>query len=879
MENQDLQFGAGDATWGVSASREGARFVFTGDFSSSRVAAEKALYAASRLVDLIVYSVCAVGLLALAYGLFRLGLEDQDPFFVFRPHWYNLFTWIGVLAGLFVWAKRLHEAAEYEVTRVLSWANVAQWSKSGTTVDVFRLFTRGAHEVWNLIPSVIAQHGGSQVTTIHVFAALLTHDSIKMVFYRFGVNPEQLQKHTEQMYGMAGLDPAAEADFIGKLPFLALQEALKLRNRSVDPLMLLCALIEELPDEHPIQKVFFNLDLGKEKLEVIAAWVFNLDLLIEQDRIFKKLARHKSDSGVNKGLTAVPTPYLDQFSVDLTIAAKYHRLPLTRGRDEDTDKIVELLATSGKSVLVKGAVGTGRSTVLADLAYRMAAEQVPSALEDKRLIRLELAGILGSKVSAEQALLNIFKEAEHSNNIVFALDDVQQLAKATGSEGLSVLELLVNHLENSSIQVIATTTPEDYQTKLRDTANFDERFVTYELTELNNAGIMLAASMRASQLEAQTGAFFQYQAVEEAVRLTDQFFRDVGQPQKAIQILQEAANRVKGLPKGPQKLITPKLIQEVMAEKTHVPTSSFTQDEADKLLKLEEEIGHRVIGQHEAVTAVSEGMRRARSGLSSGERPLASFLFVGPTGVGKTELAKTLAGVYFGDEKYLLRLDMSEYRGDDGMRKLVGMPGDTHSTPFVEHLKTYPFCLFLLDEMEKASGDVLNLFLQVLEDGRITTAGGQTLDLTHTIIIATSNAGTPEIQAGLREGRALDSIKSELLEKILINYYRPEFLNRFDSVILFRPLEPEEVEQITRLQLAHVTKQLLEKKIKLAFSDAAIKKVAHDAFDPLLGGRPIRRYIQDHVESVIAKLLLSKQLDRGGEVTMDVDEAGQFVSK
>lgn len=879
MENQDLQFSQGSGVWPVSASREGAQFVFTGDFSAGRVTAEKAMYAASRTVDFIVYGVCVVGLVALAYGVMSLGLEEQDPFFMFRPHWYNLFTWVGVLAGLFVWAKRLHEAAEYEVTRVLSWANVAQWSKSGATVDVFRLFTRGAHDVWNLVPGLMAQHGGGQANTLHIFAALLTSDPIKMVFYRFGVNPVQLQKHAEEMFGSTVLDAQTEAAFVGKLPFLALQEALKLRNRSVDPLMLLCALVEELPDEHPIQKVFFNLDLGKEKLEVIAAWVFNLDLLIEQDRIFRKLARHKSDSGVNKGLTAVPTPYLDQFSVDLTIQAKYHRLPLTRGRDEDTDKIVELLATSGKSVLVKGAVGTGRSTVLADLAYRMAVEQVPSALEDKRLIRLELAGILGSKVSAEQALLNIFKEAEHSNNIIFALDDVQQLAKATGGEGLSVLELLVNHLENSSIQVIATTTPEDYQTKLRDSANFDERFVTYELADLNSAGVMLAASMRASQLEAQTGGFFQYQAVEEAVRLTDQFFRDVGQPQKAIQILQEAANRVKGLPKGPQKLITPKLIQEVMAEKTHVPTSSFSQDEAEKLLHLEEQIGRRLIGQQEAVTAVSEGMRRARSGLSSGERPMASFLFVGPTGVGKTELAKTLAGVYFGDEKYLLRLDMSEYRGDDGMRKMVGMPGDTHSTPFVEHLKTYPFCLFLLDELEKASPDVLNLFLQVLEDGRITTAGGQTLDLTHTIIIGTSNAGTPEIQAGIREGRTTDAIKSELLDKILINYYRPEFLNRFDGVILFKPLVPEEVVQITRLQLASVTKNLFEKKIKLGFTDAAIQKVATEAFDPLLGGRPIRRYIQDHVESVIARLLLSKQLDRGGDVTIDVNEAGEFISK
>lgn len=874
MEEQELQFEPVAGAWPVQARFGELVLSFSGSFSAARILAEQAVRQTNQLVDWVLYAVAGVGLAAAVYGAYVSGLAEYDVWFFVHPHWFNVLVWVGALAGLYLWARQVQRAAEYEVTRVLSAANMNKWAASHGGLDVYTLFTQGARQVWDAIPS---SAGSTDVTTADVLLALLAHPSIKLVFYRFGLDPARVVE--EAKAARQGLRLSQEAEYVARIPFVAVREAILLRNRSVDPLMLLCALVALLPDEHPVQTIFFNRDLSPEKLEVIAAWVFNLDLLISEDQIFRKLARHKSDKGLNKGLTAVPTPYLDQFSVDLTIAAKYHRLPLTRGREEDTDKIVELLATSGKSVLVEGSTGTGRSTVLADLAYRMAAEQVPTRLQDRRLIRLELAGILGSRVNPEQALLNIFHEAEHSGNIVFALDDVQQLAKATGSEGLSMLEVLVNHIENSPIPVIATTTPEDYQTYLRNSANFDERFARYELKDLSYAGIMLASCMRASQLEAATGAFFEYQAVEEAVRLTNEYFKDVGQPQKTIQVLESAAQKVKALPKGPGKLITPQVIQEILAERTHVPTSTFTQNEADKLLRLEDDIAQRVVGQKEAVVAVSEGMRRARSGLSSGERPLASFLFVGPTGVGKTELAKTLAAVYFGDERYMLRLDMSEYRGDDGMRKLVGAPGQQVTTPFVTHLKTYPFCLFLLDELEKASLDVLNLFLAVLEDGRITTANGQTLDLTHTIIIATSNAGTPEIQAGIKEGRALDSIKSELLEKILINYYRPEFLNRFDAVILFRPLEIAEVEQITRLQLAHVSKQLLEKKIKLAFSDAAVHKIAVEAFDPLLGGRPVRRYIQDHVESLIAKLLLSKQLDRGGSVTVDVNEAGEFVSR
>ncbi len=880
MENSDFEYIANTGSWPLKAKKDNVIFSFSGDFSSVRVAAETATKAANALVDTVLYAVTGLGLAAFVYGAVTVGAQDYDLLFFIHAHWFNIFVWAGVLGAIYLWSRRVQQAAEYEVTRVLSWENISAWTTAGGEINIYKLFTRGAHDVWNTLPLALARYGKGSFkipTTVHMFLALLQHESIKLVFYRFGVSPEDI---TDLLLGMLDeLDAEKEEEYVAKLPFVALSEALKLRNRSVDPLMLFCALVTILPDEHPIQKIFFNLDLSYDKLEVIAAWIFNIDLLVQEDKIFRKLASHKSDKGLNKGLTAVPTPYLDQFSVDLTIAAKYHRLPLTRGRDMDTDKVVELLATSNKSVLLKGAVGTGRSTVLADLAYRMASEQVPSSIQDKRLIRLELAGILGSKASPEQAIVNIFNEAEHSGNIVFALDDIQQLAKATGSEGLSVLEVLVNRLENSSIQVIATTTPESYQNNLRNTANFDERFVTYELQDLNEQAIMLASCLRASQLEASTGAFFQYQAVKEAVKLTDEYFKDAGQPQKAISVLVEAANRVKSLPKGAGKLITPEVIQGVVAEKTHVPTSTFTQGEADKLLHLEDEIGKRVIGQREAVVAVSEGMRRARSGLSSGQRPLASFLFVGPTGVGKTELAKTLSAVYFGDERYMLRLDMSEYRGDDGMRKLVGMPGQEVITPFVTHLKTYPFCLFLLDELEKASPDVLNLFLAVLEDGRITTASGQTLDLTHTIIISTSNAGTPEIQAGIRSGKSIDSIKSELLQTILINYYRPEFLNRFDGVILFKPLVSDEVVQITRIQLGAVTKNLLEKKIKLGFSDAAVQKVAKEAFDPLLGGRPIRRYIQDHVESVIAKLLLSKELARGGDVTIDVNEAGEFVSK
>ncbi|HVY67655.1 MAG TPA: AAA family ATPase, partial [Patescibacteria group bacterium] len=348
-------------------------------------------------------------------------------------------------------------------------------------------------------------------------------------------------------------------------------------------------------------------------------------------------------------------------------------------------------------------------------------------------------------------------------------------------------------------------------------------------------------------------------------------------PQRAIAVLAEAARRAK-MSADKYKVISAGAVQKIVSEKAHVPAESLGENEAQKLLGLESELQKFVVGQVQAVRAVSEALRRARSGLASAARPLASFLFLGPTGVGKTELAKTLAAVYFGEEKYLLRLDMSEFRGPDGLAKLLGAESARLDTPLIKHLKNYPFCLLLLDEFEKASPEVWNIFLQILEDGRLTTAKGETLDLTHAMVIATSNAGTRDIQEGLRSGQALDQIQNQLFNNILTGIFPPELLNRFDGIVLFTPLSQPEVKQIALLQLQHLASQLKDKGIKIGFTENVVSDIAAKAFDPLLGARPIRRYIQDHLESFVAKMILSKKLSRGSEITIDIKD-GELAIK
>jgi hypothetical protein len=330
-EEPELQFIPAAGVWPIEAKRDGVPLVFTGDFNQTRILAEKALAASARLIDLVAYGLIVLGLLGFVYAAYSLGLPNLDIFFFFRAGWPNLLVWVGALGALYVWSRRVQEAAEYEVTRVLSAANLQKWSSSGSELNVYNLYTRGARAVWNKVAELMAKKSQSEPSLSDIFLALLENDSIQMVFYRFGISPEDV-KTLLQSSASSTTVVEKEAEIVARLPFVAFSEALKLRNRSVDPLMLLCALVQLLPEEHPVQKFFFDIDLTYDKLEVIASWLFNLDLLVEEDKVFRRLAKHKSDAGINKGLTSVPTPYLDQFSVDLTIKAKYHQLPLTMGR-------------------------------------------------------------------------------------------------------------------------------------------------------------------------------------------------------------------------------------------------------------------------------------------------------------------------------------------------------------------------------------------------------------------------------------------------------------------------------------------------------------------------------------------------------------------
>ncbi|TAL50675.1 ATP-dependent Clp protease ATP-binding subunit, partial [Patescibacteria group bacterium] len=338
-------------------------------------------------------------------------------------------------------------------------------------------------------------------------------------------------------------------------------------------------------------------------------------------------------------------------------------------------------------------------------------------------------------------------------------------------------------------------------------------------------------------------------------------------PKKAIEVARETALQV-SQSRGKDALVTGEDVAQIVSSKTGIPTMSVAEDEKEKLLGLEEKMHGRVIGQDEAVSAVSSALRRARTELRSQARPIATFLFLGPTGVGKTELAKTVAETYFGSEDMMVRLDMSEYQDATSINRMLGTPGSQSGGLLTEAVRKQPFAIVLLDELEKAHPDILNIFLQVFDDGRLTDSVGRTIDFTNTIIICTSNAGTQYIQDAVGRAEDLEVIKTHLVEEELRGIYRPEFLNRFDGIVVFKPLAQEDVVEITKLFMKAVASRLDPKGIGFRAEDAAVQDLAQRGFDPKFGARPLRRLVQEEVDNAIANALLQGEVRRRDTIVL-----------
>lgn len=726
------------------------------------------------------------------------------------------------------------------------------------------------------------------VEPIHIFAVLLPTSKMRLVLGRLGLPPENLTTRIESIL-QRNSQRANHEPVIGfkwqQILFVAYEEAFKAKRDQVEPTDILFALVKA---DKSIHDIFYDLDVDVAKLRHVVSWTYEQKKLVDRVRGWQREASLKPRNTMNRSMTARPTKTLDAISQDLTVLASQGAYFPLIGREKEMDDMFRALKEIGGSVLILGQPGVGKSALIQGLAEMMSAEQVPDEIKDLRLVSMNVGALLAGATgvgAVEQRMLTALNEIVMAGNVILVIEDVASLFSGVSGVASESANILSNFISQGRTKVITTVTTEDYMRYLENNISFLRRFQRIEMKEPDFDLAMQILQSRSGIFEYRHKVFFSYDALESAIHLTARYMHDRYLPEKAIDILEQSAI-LASESRGQNSIVTKEDVAIIVSDKANVDVKQVSDNDKEKLLNLEDTIHERMVDQEEAVSAVASALRRARQELRDTKRPIANFLFLGPTGVGKTELAKSVSEVYFGDEKRMVRIDMSEYQDKASIYRLIGSPGagrDEKGGYLTEAIRQSPFTLLLLDEIEKAHPDILNIFLQVMDDGRLTDSLGRTISFTETIIIATSNAGAQYIQKEVRAGSSIESIKSHLLESELNNYFRPEFINRFDGVVVFKPLSKEDVFQITKIMLARVSRELESKGVFFEVSDEAAREVSEKGYDPQFGARPLRRVIQNEVEDTLAQFLLKGDLGRRDKVILEkggklrVERAEQFV--
>ncbi len=642
---------------------------------------------------------------------------------------------------------------------------------------------------------------------------------------------------------------------------------------------------------------------------------------------------------------------LEKYGRDLTALAQSGQLDPVIGRETEIQRLMQILIrrTKNNPVLI-GEPGVGKSSVVEGLAQRIVERRVPEMLLGKQVVSLDLSSMVaGSKYRGEfeERLKNTMQEIRERGNIILFIDEMHTLVGAGSAEGsLDAANILKPALARGEMQCIGATTLDEYRKHIEKDAALERRFQPVQVGEPTAEEALAILTGLRSRYEAHHQVQITDAALESAVHLADRYIADRFLPDKAIDLMDEACSRVRiegyqDVPdlhskeqeleailsskreaierqdyevaaslrdqerclrmeldkrreairiqkEGARKVVTEEDIAAVVSGWTGIPVTKMTQSEIDRLLKLEEVLHQRIIGQEEAIGAVSRAIRRARAGLQDPKRPIGSFIFLGPTGVGKTELCRALGEAMFGDENAVIRVDMSEYMEKHTVSRMVGSPpgyvGHEEGGQLTEAVRRKPYAVVLLDEVEKAHSDVFNILLQILEDGRLTDSMGRVVSFKNTIIVMTSNAGAHDIAAGkslgfgARPGESVPSYASlkDRVMKAVKDVFRPEFINRVDEMIVFHPLDEDNIRDIAGMMLRQVASRLTERNITLTWDASVAAKLAQDGYDPKFGARPLRRMIQRTVEDMLSEELLMGHIALGDAVHLTVRD-GQIA--
>ena len=789
-------------------------------------------------------------------------------------------------------------------------------------------YTKKAEKVLEIAKKASRSMHHSYIGTEHLLIGLLGEGSgaAAKVLSSAGVDEERILELIENLIAPSGNVIVADAGGYSPRTLRVLENAAKeaerFKNEKVGTEHLLIALIKEA--DCAAVRLLNTLGVNLQRLYVGTLTAMGEDVSLHKDEFQNgKLAKKKN-------LEATPT--LNQYSRDLTQLAKEGGLDPVIGREEEMQRVIQILSRRSKNnPCLIGEPGVGKTAVVEGLAQNIVSGMVPDSVLNKRVVTLDLSGMVaGSKYRGEfeERIKKVLAEVKKAGNILLFIDELHTIIGAGGAEGaIDASNILKPSLARGEIQLIGATTIEEYRKYIEKDAALERRFQPVTVEEPDEEQAVAILTGLRPQYEAHHHVKITDEGIRAAVQMSERYINDRNLPDKAIDLMDEAASRVRlGSFKTPKQmketeqrireldirlgdakaareekeellkrhakqikkyhkdaekkepLVNENEIAEVVSSWTKIPVKKLTADESAKLAKLEKTLHKRVIGQEEAVSAVAKAVRRGRVGLKDPNRPIGSFLFLGPTGVGKTEISKALAEAVFGNEQAMIRVDMSEYMEKHSVSKMVGSPpgyvGYDEGGQLSEKVRRNPYSVVLFDEIEKAHPDVFNILLQVLDDGHITDAQGRKVDFKNTIIIMTSNAGAQSIVSPKHLGfgsqddekQNYEYMKQGVMEEVR-RIFKPEFLNRIDETIVFHALTKEDMKQIVTL----LAKTLVERcrtqmEIELHIRDSVKAYIVETAYDPKYGARPLRRMIQSKIEDALAEEILAGRIKRGGRV-------------
>ncbi|PJJ65161.1 ATP-dependent Clp protease ATP-binding subunit [Compostimonas suwonensis] len=808
-------------------------------------------------------------------------------------------------------------------------------AQSGRSIDLSRLISRRTQNVLAQAGRFALEHGHSELDALHILRVIAEQEPASDVIRRVGADPASIASAAEQRLPQASSERATAAPSLTPSSQRALFHAYQVARASgstyIDP-------------EH----LFFALVIGQDSPagQVLSAAGVTPDAL--QSGMGQTAESPASDASSETDAAASPsqTPTLDTFSTDLTALAREGKLDPVIGRADEIEQTIEILSrrTKNNPVLI-GEAGVGKTAIVEGLAQAIVDGAVPEQLREKRVVTVDLPGMISGtrfRGDFEERLTKLMDEiSSHRSQLIVFLDELHTVvgAGASGEGGMDAGNILKPRLARGELNVVGATTLKEYRAIEKDSA-LERRFQPVQVGEPSIEDAVLILSGLRKSYEDHHGVSYTENAIRASVELSARYVTDRFLPDKAIDLIDQAGARLRlklgtrvdtsalleqlaeleaaknsavaaehyeeasrlrdeleslheklaavGSSESTQlsAVVDEAEIAAVISRATGIPASRLTEVDRERLSRLEDELHDRVIGQDDAVTVVAKAVRRNRTGMGDARRPIGSFLFLGPTGVGKTELAKALAGSLFGDEKSMLRFDMSEFGERHTVSRLVGAPpgyvGYDEAGQLTERVRRNPYSVVLFDEIEKAHPDVFNLLLQVLDDGRLTDGQGRTVDFRNTVVIMTSNLGSEFLASRsgavgfIADGAAANGFGSDkaLRDRVmgkLREAMRPEFLNRIDEIVLFQKLEAAQLHSIVRLLLHASSDRLAGRSIALTVTDAAIDLIADHGYEPEYGARPLRRVIQREVDDRIADLLVSGELQDGAEAVVDAN--------